>query len=260
MDEVIIFMIGMATLVSCCVVAIASLLIVHHNRRQHTTSSTTAAPTGSSDPPGGGESHGESMKNGAFSITNYWVASDGDSYLMDCGSSKPKKAESKKVHKKEVVLGSAPGGPKYQIRGKDGGALVDVDAYTWDACYCEGTCRIGSNTYNLLSENKQTFMKTDAPYGLGSKGNHLTPFVSVTADGSFPHGTTLFVNNIKGATLPNGKIHNGCVRVDDNCGDGCGSKQLDLHVGTYDLHKQLKGRLQGKSDVTKQSCQILEYL
>jgi hypothetical protein len=255
MDEVIIFMIGMATLVSCCVAAIASLLIVRHNRRYQTTvESTTAAPT----PPG--DSQDGSMKDGAFSITNYWVASDGESYLMDCGSSKPKKAESKKVHKQEVVLGSAPGGAKYQLRGKHGDRLVDVDAYTWDACYCEGTCRVGSKTFNLVSENKQTFMKTDAPYGLGSKGNHLTPFVSVTADGSFPHGTTLFVKNIKGATLPNGKIHNGCVRVDDNCGDGCGSKQLDLHVGTYDLHKKLKGRLQGKSDVTKTSCEILDYL
>jgi hypothetical protein len=254
--EELLLLIGMTALVSCCVAVVASLLIVH--RRQQST-----VPTPSPTTPTSPESilkNETSMKDGSFSITNYWVASEGDSYLMDCGSSKPKKSESKNIHKQEVVLGSAPGGKKYPLRGKNGERLVDVDAYTWDACYCEGTCRIGSKTFNLLSENKQTFMKTDAPYGLGSKGNHLTPFVSVTADGSFPHGTTLFVNNIKGATLPNGKIHNGCVRVDDNCGDGCGSKQLDLHVGTYDLHTQLKGRLQGKSDVTKQSCDILDYM
>lgn len=249
MEEIIILAGG---LFSVCIFVLSVIIIVLIARKKGNVD--TSQP-----PPSSPSSSSNDMKEGSFSITNYWVASDGDSYLMDCGSSNPKKSESKKVHKKEVVLGSAPGGKKYTLKSKDGTSLTDLDAYTWDACYCEGTCRIGSNTFNLVSESKQTFMKTDAAYGLGSKGNNLTPFVSVTADGSFPHGTTLFVKNIKGAELPNGKIHNGCVRVDDNCGDGCGSKQLDLHVGTYDLHKKLNGRLQGKSDVEKKTCEILDY-
>ena len=238
---------------ACFVVAASCLIFVLMRMRKQET--PTSGGSGGAPPVTGSSND---MKSGAFSITNYWVASDGDKYLMDCGSSKPKKSESAAMHKKEVTLGSAPGGKKYTLNGKSG-SLATVDAYMWDACYCEGTCRVGSSTYNLLSENKQTFMKTDSGYGLGSKGQKLVPFVSVTADRSFPHGSTLLVKNIVGAALPNGKIHNGCVRVDDSCGDGCGSKQLDMHVGTYDLHKRLNGRLQGKSDVTKTACTVLDY-
>ena len=251
MSESVILMMGvggfLVSLCSVCVLVIGILVLRDKG----------GEPLG--EPPGEPPGNGTPMTGGEFTITNYWVAKEGDSYLMDCGSSKPKKTESKRVHKKTVVLGSAPGGAKYTLDSKDGGSLAKVDAYTWDACYCEGTCQLGSGTYNLVSENKQTFMKTDARYGLGSKGKSLVPFVSVTADKSFPHDTTLFIKNLKGSKLPNGKTHNGCVRVDDNCGDGCGAKHLDLHVGTYAFYKAANGRYQGQSDVTKSDCEILEY-
>lgn len=190
---------------------------------------------------------------GKFKVTNYWVAQEGDRYLMDCGSSKPKKPESKAQYRKTVVLGSANGGKKYDLKGEKG-SLGKVDAYTWDACYCEGTCRLrDGNTYNLLSEKNQTFVKTDSAYGLGPQGQQLVPFVSVTADKSFPKGTVLRIRELVGRRLPKNKIHDGCVRVDDDCGDGCGSRHLDLHVGTYGTYSKLGGRFQGNFNVFKNS-------
>jgi len=253
MDDALLLLIGGVGSFSLFLLIICAIVLLVKTRKDG-----TLPATGGDDVVGDGDD--DRMTDGDFKFTNYWVASTGDDYLLDCGSSKPKKKESVEQHRKEVTLGSAPGGRKYDLKGKDGSSLAKVDAYTWDACYCEGTCRLDNGmTYNLLSENKQTFMKTDAEYGLGSKGQRLVPFVSVTADGSFPHGTTLMVKNMVGAILPNGEIHNGCIRVDDNCGDGCGKNQLDLHVGTYSNYKKLNGRLQGNSDIDKKSCEVLEY-
>lgn len=260
MDTALLFMMmGGSGFISFLFLVTVLVIVLVVNRRKDTPDGDGDGSSSGNESSHGGGGGGD-MAKGDFTLTNYWLAVDGDSYLMDCGTVKPKKSESKSQYKKEVKLGSAPGGAKYSLIGKDGSSLKKVDAYTWDACYCEGSCRIGKDTFNLLSESNQTFMKTDAPYGLGSKGNHLVPFVSITADRSFKYGTTLFLDNLKGAKLPNGKTHNGCVRVDDNCGDGCGEKHLDLHVGTYGTYTSMKGRFQGKTNAVKSSCSVERYL
>lgn len=43
--------------------------------------------------------------------------------------------------------------------------------------------------------------------------------------------TSLFIKELVGRTMPSGVLHNGCVRVDDSCGDGCAKDQMDFYVG-----------------------------
>lgn len=193
--------------------------------------------------------------SGTIKLSNYWVARAGDKYLLDCGSSKPQKPESKKMFKKEVALNS--GAKKYKINN------IPMDAYMWDACYCEGTCQINGKTLNLISEGKNPKFRTISGlhWGIGDKENELEPFVSITADKQYPHGTKLFISALKDVQLPSGKKHNGCVRVDDFCGDGCVKNQMDFHVGTFDNYKKLENILSKKVSVKKDpSCVIQKYI
>lgn len=183
---------------------------------------------------------------GGWLTTNYYVAEEGKNYLMDCGQ-KPLAPESVPVKGKIVKLGSAPGGKKYALRGENGQPLINqngrpvlVDAWTWDACYCEGTCRVGNNTYHLNKEAKgnvkRTVVFTQTPgqsWGIGSQDNQLEPYISITSEKKSDIGKKFILPYIKDKKLPSGEIHNGCVRVDDVCGDGCQSNQTDFFVGTH---------------------------
>jgi hypothetical protein len=58
-------------------------------------------------------------------------------------------------------------------------------------------------------------------FGYGSRKQNLVPFVSV-ASNDLPYGQKLFLPQLNGTRLPNGKIHNGCVRIDDESSSfGC---------------------------------------
>jgi len=176
--------------------------------------------------------------------------------MLDCGDAPPQKPESKPKKGKEVVLNK--GTKKYELQGTG----IKVDAYMWDACYCEGTCHVGDNTtVNLESEGKNPkFSKTTGKtWGKGTKDNPLTPWTSITADNQFPHGTTLYIKELDGVTLPAGDVHNGCVRVDDSCGDGCVKNQMDFHVGTYDNYLKVRSKLPDKVNVSKQQCTVKQY-
>lgn len=201
------------------------------------------------------------INTGDTTLTNYWVPEDGGRYLMDCGTNAFRYAPST-VRGQEVTLGSAPGGKMYVLKDGKGKTLTKVDAYLWDACYCEGSCHVGGDTYNLQKEGKDPrFSKTRGiTWGIGSKNNRLVPFVSVTADSQYPYGTKLYIRQLDGIQLPSGDIHNGCVRVDDSCGDGCTPNQIDWHVGVYKNYVDLSKRLPEKVSVRPQkTCIIKSY-
>lgn len=67
----------------------------------------------------------------------------------------------------------------------------------------------------------------------GSFDNKLVVFKSVARshDSNIPLHTKVFIPLLKGFPMNNGKLHDGYVRVDDDCrGGGC--KYLDLYVGS----------------------------
>ncbi|CAO3587389.1 unnamed protein product [Absidia cylindrospora] len=113
-----------------------------------------------------------------------------------------------------------------------------------------------------LDSGKNTFLKVNrkkAPYGLGSDDdNALEPWVSV-ASNDLKTGTTLYIKEMDGLRLPDGKKHNGCVRVDDKgwSFDDC---QLDFYVLQYSAYKELDHTLPGHVTVKKKKCKIQSYV
>lgn len=244
----------------CSVVAVALLIIQRDRVCRKFSFLKVLCRSPSPRPDANMPSTGSKMPNtGDVRLTAYWVARAGDRYLMDCGSSLPKTKEAKAKHTREVVLNSLPN-KSYTING------AAMDGYMWDACYCEGTCQINGQTHNLDKEArtiKDVKFKTKAGlhWGMGPEDNDLVPFVSITADNQYKLKTKLFIEALKGMDLGNGKVHNGCVRVDDQCGDGCSATQMDIHMGTYDMYKKLENKLPDKVSVKEDpSCKIGAYM
>ncbi|KAI8999565.1 hypothetical protein DFJ74DRAFT_714802 [Hyaloraphidium curvatum] len=105
----------------------------------------------------------------------------------------------------------------------------------YDACHTQGTCftrnkvllnLVGHQCFRAL--NRQRF-----PFGIGSRNNALEPFVSVAVN-DLPFGTFLFLRELYGKVVPGtgGKVHNGCVRVDD-VGWGLDPCHVDFFALTY---------------------------
>lgn len=65
----------------------------------------------------------------------------------------------------------------------------------------------------------------------------MVPFTSVAANDIRP-GTLLYIQKLDGMKLPNSKVHNGCVKVDDK-GFGFGGKHIDWFVAKESNYKAL---------------------
>lgn len=86
----------------------------------------------------------------------------------------------------------------------------------------------------------------------------LEPWVSVAAN-DVKQGTTLYIEDLDGLKLPDGKTHNGCVRVDDEgwSFDDC---QLDFFVLQYSAYKQLDNKLPDKVKIVQKDCKVQSYV
>lgn len=76
-----------------------------------------------------------------------------------------------------------------------------------------GRCRYGVGTcFEVLDPD-------DYPYGRGARRRPLVPFRSVAVDRRLlPIGDTLYVPEFDGLPLPDGDVHDGCLRADDTGG------------------------------------------
>ncbi|KAG1442603.1 hypothetical protein G6F56_010996 [Rhizopus delemar] len=125
----------------------------------------------------------------------------------------------------------------------------------------EGTGLLKSGVMVNLDDGDNIFMKVNrkkAPYGLGSDTNPLTPWVSV-ASNDIKRGTKLYIKQLDGVKLPDGKTHNGCVRVDDEGWSFTGC-QLDFFTLQFSAYKKLEKKLPSKVTVQEKDCKILNYV
>lgn len=127
----------------------------------------------------------------------------------------------------------------------------------------EGTGLLKNGVMVNLDDGDNSFMKVNRkqdPYGLGSEDdNALTPWVSV-ASNDLKHGTKLYIKELDGVKLPQGKTHNGCVRVDDK-GWSFGGCQLDFFVLQFTSYQKLQDLVPERVTVTEKSdCKILSYI
>jgi 3D (Asp-Asp-Asp) domain-containing protein len=88
------------------------------------------------------------------------------------------------------------------------------------------------------------------PFGRGAGVRRLIPFKSVAVDPRLvPIGEPLYIPEFDGLVLPDGSIHDGCVRADDT-GGGIKKRKMDFFVVTYGNFRFLLEELQNVSWIT----------
>lgn len=88
------------------------------------------------------------------------------------------------------------------------------------------------------------------PFGRGAGIRPLIPFKSVAIDPRLvPIGEPLYIPEFDGLVLPDGSIHDGCVRADDT-GGGIKKRKMDFFVVTYGNFRFLLEQLQNVTWIT----------
>jgi hypothetical protein len=107
-----------------------------------------------------------------------------------------------------------------------------------------GPCKYGYGTCFETLDQKQF------PFGRGAGQRPLIPFKSVAVDPRVIQiGEPLYIPEFDGLTLPDGSIHDGCVRADDT-GGGIKKRKMDFFVVTYGNFRFLLDQLLGVSWIT----------
>lgn len=177
-------------------------------------------------------------------LTQYWIPKEGDADMDNRGQS--------------LTL---DGSKTETLQTKDGKTIAKVSQTTYDKFQMEGTGLLESGKMINLGESTSVFMELDrssTPYGIGHEGDGLIPWVSV-ASNDIKTGTTLYVKEMDGLVLPDGKTHNGCVRVDDQ-GWGLDSCHIDFFVLQFSAYRDLVKELPSTVTVTEKSCTIQDYV
>jgi 3D (Asp-Asp-Asp) domain-containing protein len=118
----------------------------------------------------------------------------------------------------------------------------------------QGRCRFGVGTcYDTVDD--------DHPFGRGAGRRALEPFRSIAVDPRFiPIGEPLYVPEFDGLVLPDGSIHDGCVRADDT-GGNIKKREMDFFVVSYGnfryLLRQLDGGIWVTPEIENPRCRYL---
>jgi 3D (Asp-Asp-Asp) domain-containing protein len=88
------------------------------------------------------------------------------------------------------------------------------------------------------------------PFGRGAGYRPLIPFKSVAIDPRLvPLGEPLYIPEFDGLLLPDGSLHDGCVRADDT-GGGIKKRKMDFFVVTYGNFRFILDQLQAVTWIT----------
>ncbi|KAI9364166.1 hypothetical protein BD770DRAFT_424390 [Pilaira anomala] len=177
-------------------------------------------------------------------ITQYWIPKEGDVDMKNDGT--------------KVTLN---GSKNKSLKTDNGKTIAKVSKNTYEKFQMEGTGLLKNGVMVNLDSGYDSFMKINrkkTPYGLGSNSNGLQPWVSVAAN-DIKKGTTLYIKQLNGLKLPDGKVHNGCVRVDDE-GWSLSGCQIDFFVLQYSAYKVLTKKIPKYITVKAQKCTIKNYV
>jgi hypothetical protein len=120
------------------------------------------------------------------------------------------------------------------LRMEGSGLLSDGRVINYD-----GRCRYGVGT---------CFGQVDPgeyPFGRGAGRRPLVPFTSVAIDPRLiPIGEPLYIPEFDGLEMPDGRVHDGCVRADDT-GGNIKQRKMDFFVVSYQNFRVLLETLLG---------------
>jgi hypothetical protein len=110
----------------------------------------------------------------------------------------------------------------WSLRMEGSGVMLDGRLLNY-----AGPCNYGYGTCFQEVDTKEF------PFGRGAGMRPLIPFKSVAVDPRVIRlGETLYFPELDGIRLPDGSIHDGCVRADDT-GGGIKRRKMDFFVVTY---------------------------
>ncbi|EFJ05590.1 hypothetical protein SELMODRAFT_431484 [Selaginella moellendorffii] len=153
-----------------------------------------------------------------------------------------------------------------EIKDCDGNAIASVCGGFSSKIHVEGAGRLKDGRYVNCQDNDCTcYFVTDGPKG--SRENDLQLYVSIAVpdEGKYPFGSHLKIDLLQGLALPNGRQHNGCVRVDDACkkdkekNNEC---NMDFYVGSESNYHNIEHELQDAESWDANidpNCQIQDY-
>lgn len=148
---------------------------------------------------------------GVFDLTYYWVSYEGD---FAAGAT--------------IEIGTCGGAPIASVRAgfadalkiEGSGKLLDERMVNIGGCGCGG----GYDCFVELDG-------VEFPWGQGSQGNPLIPYHTIATDtGVLPFGTSVYAPDLVGQSLPDGTLHDGCLRAGD-VGGGIDGMHIDWFVG-----------------------------
>jgi len=181
-----------------------------------------------------------------WELTFYWLAFEDD--FHDPFSGVPAGSRSSPVRPNAWVdlytregyfFGRVPERFAWSLRMEGSGVMMDgriVNFY--------GSCNYGYGT---------CFQQVDPvqfPFGRGAGARSLLPFKSVAVDPRYiAIGEPLYLPELDGLQLPDGSIHDGCVRADDT-GGAIKKRHLDFFVVTFANYRMVIDQLLGVGFVT----------
>lgn len=165
-----------------------------------------------------------------WALRFYWLALEGD-YQDKDSTSVPKSGRGAQVSLKTWVelytqdgyyFGRVPERFAWALRLEGSGLMMDGRVVNY-----KGACKFGYGTcFEQLDIGKH-------PFGRGAGQRPLIPFKSVAVDPRMIKiGEPLYIPEFDGIPLPDGSIHDGCVRADDT-GGGIKKRKMDFFVVTY---------------------------
>lgn len=184
-----------------------------------------------------------------WALRFYWMAKQSDFDDPEEISYKPVD-EVELYTPRGLYLGSFPDRFAWELRMEGSGLLSDgrIINYAGPCDFGYGTC------FEELDIRRH-------PFGRGAKRRALVPFKSVAVDPTVvPIGDPLYIPELDGIPLPDGSVHDGCVRADDT-GGGIKKQKLDFFVVTYGNFRFLLSELWNRNWITPQvQAPRCEYL
>ena len=166
-----------------------------------------------------------------FRLSFYWLAYESEyaneKYNVD-------------IYTKEGFwIGRYPNAFVFELKLEGSGILRDGRVLNYD-----GECKYGIGTcFKALDLDEH-------PLGRGVQARPLEPFRSIAVDPRYiPIGSPVYVPELVGVMLPDGTLHDGCLRADDQ-GGAIKLHKLDFFVESYFNFKFLADELWWKLKAT----------
>ncbi len=181
-------------------------------------------------------------RGGDFSLRFYWLAmqeAHESEYVDDVD-----------VYTREgYFLGSFPATFVQALKMEGSGLLTDGRVLN-----VGGQCLFGDGTcFEPLDER-------EFPFGRGAGKRPLVPFRSVAVDPKFVSiGEPLYIQELDGVPMPDGHVHDGCVRADDT-GQAIKKRKIDFFVVSFRNFRVINDILQSQAITPRIEDPRCEYL